>query len=110
MGRSLGDLEQLMLFALLRLGGAASSVDVMEEIEGRAGRSVSPGALYNVMHRLAGRGLVEAETGTETPARGGRRRKHYRLTTDGRRSIAEAWRQVRNMADGFEGDLLDEPT
>ena len=110
MGRSLGDLEQLMLFALLRLGGEASSVDVLEEIEGRAGRAVSPGALYNVMHRLEGRGLVVARTGEETPARGGRRRKRYRLTTEGRRALATAWRQVRNMADGFETDLLDETT
>ena len=47
--------------------------------------SVEEGALYPALHRLEGRGLLEAEWGkTDT----GRRAKFYRVTTDGAAHLA----------------------
>ncbi|RMH23669.1 MAG: PadR family transcriptional regulator [Gemmatimonadetes bacterium] len=52
---------------------------------------VEEGALYPALHRLEGRGLLEAEWGhTDT----GRRAKFYRLTAEGQRHLAhetERW-------------------
>jgi PadR family transcriptional regulator PadR len=106
MAGTLGELEQLLLMALVRRGGEASGVDLREELSTRTGRTVLPGGVYTVMERLRGRGLVTSFTGDATPARGGRRRKYYRLTLAGEAALAASYRQVERMADGIEDRLL----
>lgn len=96
----LGELEQLLLLALMRLGGEASGIDLRAELEERTGRSVLPGAVYNVMTRLLKRDLVESFVGDEVPERGGRRRKYYRMAPAGERALAESYSQVERMAEG----------
>ena len=105
MGRSLGDLEQLLLLALLRLDGEATGIRLLAELEDRTGRELSPGALYNVMQRLETRGLVSSSVGEESPSRGGRRRKIYRMEPAGSQELAVAWGRVRDMAAGLESQL-----
>lgn len=97
----LGELEQLLLMALLRLDGEASGIDLRQELDARAGRSVLPGAVYTVMERMVDRGLATSFTGDATPERGGRRRKYYRMTPDGERALAASYRQVRRLAEGL---------
>ena len=109
MGRTLGELEQLLLMALVRHGGEASGIDLREEILERTGRTVLPGAVYTIMERLRVRDLVTASTADATPARGGRRRKRYRLTPAGERALADAYRQVEEMADGIVDRLRARP-
>lgn len=104
----LGELEQLLLMALVRRDGEASGVDLRDEVAERTGRDVLPGAVYTIMERLRGRGLVTSFTGEATPARGGRRRKYYRLTREGREALAASYRQVERMAQGIV-DRLREP-
>ena len=74
---SLGELEQVVLFAVVRLGGETHGAPVVEEIEERTGRRVSPGALYTVLGRLESKGFVESWIGDTVPDRGGRRRRVY---------------------------------
>lgn len=105
MGRVLGELEQLLLLALLRLGGEASGIELREELKERTGRDVLPGAVYTIMERCRVRGLVSSYTGETTPERGGRRRKYYRLEPAGERSVARSLEQVRSMAEGLEPRL-----
>jgi len=54
----LGEFEHLLLLAVLRLGSDAYGVDIARELEARAGRSVSRGALYTSLDRLEDKGLV----------------------------------------------------
>lgn len=105
MGRVLGELEQLLLLGLLRAGGDASGIELRDDLEARTGRSVLPGAVYTIMERMRGRGLVSTYTGHATPERGGRRRKHYRLLPAGELALARAYGQVAAMADGVEERL-----
>ena len=74
MGRSeyLGDLEQIVLLAILRLGTEAYGTTIQKEIEDRAGRSASVGALYTVLGRLEEKGYVSSRLSDPTPERGGR--------------------------------------
>ncbi len=105
MGRSLGELEQLLLLGLLRAGGDAAGMELRDDLEERTGRNVLPGAVYTIMERLRDRGLVASYTGDATPERGGRRRKHYRLLPAGEVTLARAYGQVAAMADGVEDRL-----
>jgi DNA-binding PadR family transcriptional regulator len=59
------------------------------------------------MERMADRGLVSSFTADATPERGGRRRKVYRLSPDGERTLARSYRQVHRLAQGLEERLVD---
>jgi|SRR5687767_15925236 len=97
----LGDFEQILLFAVLRLGDDAHGGSIRDEIEKRIGRVVSPGATYTALDRLESRGFVSSWLGEGTPARGGRRRKFYRLSPYGARALARSYGDLREMATGL---------
>jgi DNA-binding PadR family transcriptional regulator len=105
MGRTIGDFEQLILFALVRLGSDAYGVSIRREIEGRTGRSVSPGALYTALDRLEKRGFVSSRLGDPTPERGGKRKRLYTLQPAGERALARIYESLRLMASGVAGRL-----
>ena len=101
----LGEFEQLILFALLRLGESAYGVSVRQEIEERAGRPVSSGAVYTALGRLEARSFVTSRIGETAPQRGGRRRKYYRLEPAGAAALQRAVVNVRDMSRGLTGRL-----
>lgn len=101
MTRSLGEFEQLILFALLELEADAYGASIGREIERRTGRQVSAGAVYTALERLAARGLVSGEVGGPTPERGGRRRKYYRIEAEGVAQLRRAVDTFRSMSKGL---------
>jgi len=105
MTKRLGEFEQILLFAVLRLRGEAHGATIRGEIEARTGREVSPGAIYTVLGRLEDQGLVSSELGDTTPARGGRRRKLYRLEPAGAVALQKAYGALREIARGTLSDL-----
>lgn len=82
-GEHLGDLEELVLLAVLRLGEDAYGGSVRRELKRRAGRSVSVSTVYVTLIRLEEKGLMASEVGDATTRRGGRPKRHFRLTPDG---------------------------
>lgn len=102
---ALGDLEQVVLFAIVRVGGPAHGTELIEEIEEHTGRTVSPGALYTVLDRLEGKGLVASWIGDSTPDRGGRRRKVYKLLPEGARALKDWYSGIREIASGMQAKL-----
>jgi len=101
----LGAFEQLLLLALVRLGDDTYGVPIREEIEGRTGRLVSPGAIYTALDRLETRGLVRSRLGDASAERGGKRKRLYRLTARGAGAIAQAHSTMAQMAQGLKPKL-----
>src|SRR5437899_10751287 len=79
----LGEFEHLLLLTVLRLGSAAHGVDIARELEERAGRRVSRGALYTSLDRLETKGLLRWKLVAGTPARDGIARRLYTVTPTG---------------------------
>ena len=96
----LGDFEQRILFALIRLGADAYGVTIRQHIETRTGRAVSAGALYTALDRLETRGLVTSRLGDPTPQRGGKRKRLYTVQPAGERALARVYESMRLMANG----------
>jgi DNA-binding PadR family transcriptional regulator len=97
----LGEFEQLVLFAVLRLAdGEASGIAIHDEIEARTGRDVSPGAIYTTLGRLEERGLVSSEVLPAEPGRVGRPRKHYTLRPAGARALRDTYAGLQSLAGG----------
>lgn len=105
MNQQLGEFEQLILFAILRLDERAYGVQIRQEIERRTDRPVSAGAVYTTLGRLESRGLLESSIADATPSRGGRRRKYYRLLPQGAAILQRAFANVQQMADGVLDEL-----
>ncbi|MEO7966319.1 MAG: PadR family transcriptional regulator [Gemmatimonadaceae bacterium] len=101
MGYSLGELEQLILLALLRMNDDGYGAGVQREIEERAGRRVALGAVYASLMRLEGKGFVASREGEPTAQRGGRRRRLYRVTPLGHRALTSALGALRALARGI---------
>jgi PadR family transcriptional regulator PadR len=109
MGRSdpahLGDFEQLVLLALVRLGPEAYGASIRREIERCTGRDLAMSAVYVAVDRLEAKGLVRTRVGAPLAERGGRRRRHVALLSAGRTAIAAAHRQFKAMTEGLDHRL-----
>jgi PadR family transcriptional regulator PadR len=91
MGRQrLGEFETAVLLAIVHLQGRGYGVSITDEIERRAGKSVSFGAVYATLDRLQKKGLITSELGEPTPERGGKPKRFYRIEAPGERALREA--------------------
>lgn len=106
MGRKpLGEIEHLVLLAVLRLQGRAFALDVLRELDREAGHTVSRGTLYKSMERLEAKGLLGWEVEDGSPERGGHPRRRFTVTPAGVEELAEARSRLLNMWDGVSALL-----
>lgn len=103
MGRDyLGELEQQILLAALRLGADAYTVTIIRELEERTGRSPSHGAVYVALRRLENKGMIDTELGEATGARGGRPPRLVRVTDDGIVMLRETRQALESLWSGVD--------
>lgn len=109
MGRKgyLGEFEQLVLLATLRLKEGAHGPSIARELEGRAGRRVSRGALYATLERLEGKDFLTWSVDTASPERSGHPKRRFQVTEEGLEALRVSRRAVRRLEAGIE-DLLAE--
>jgi len=100
--QTLGEFEQIVLLAILRLGENAYGVTIREEIIARTEREPSPGALYVTLDRLEEKGLVRSQFGDPTPQRGGRAKRFFSVNAKGVESIARAQRSYQRLMKGLK--------
>lgn len=83
-----GEFELLVLLAILRQADAPYANRVREDLEANAHRSVTRGALYRTLDRLAHKGLIEWEMEpSEVPERGGHPMRRLAVTDDGLEAV-----------------------
>ena len=108
MGReSIGEFEQLVLLAILRLGEDAYGLPVVDEIARESGRKVLAPAAYVALRRLEDKGLVSGERRATTPKRSGRPRRYYRVTPAGLARLRDSRRTLLRMWSGLQTLLED---
>ena len=98
---SLGEFEQVVLLAILRLGDDAYGVTIRSEIAECTGRDPAPGALYTTFDRLQQKGLVTSRLGDPTPQRGGRAKRFFTVTASGIQAVAQAQRSYQRLLRGI---------
>lgn len=98
----LGEFEQIVLLAVLRLDENAYGVPVRREIEQRTGRSLTVGALYRTFDRLEEKGYLRSWFSDPTPERGGRSKRYFRITAPGRAALRESRDALAAMWEGLE--------
>jgi DNA-binding PadR family transcriptional regulator len=100
-GDFLGEFEQLVMLAVLRLQHNAYGMEVRREIESRAGRDASIGAVYATLDRLESKGLVHSRELIPKNEKG-RLRRLYRITADGSRALERTQTALASMWQGVK--------
>jgi PadR family transcriptional regulator PadR len=98
----LGEFEQIVLLAVLRLGRGAYGVPIRHEIEFRANRAVSVGALYSTLDRLEGKGYVASHFADPTAERGGRSKRFFRVEPLGLKAVKRSQQALAVMLEGLD--------
>lgn len=101
----LGELEQIVLLAVLRLGDAAYAVPILEQIEQQTGRKVARGALYTALDRLEAKGCLRSRVGDPLPERGGRARRYFTVTPAAVRALKQSRLALMRLWNGLESIL-----
>ncbi len=103
----LGEFEQMILLAILRLGDEAYGMAIRDELKARADREVTRSAAYITLERLVKKGYLLPRMGEPTPERRGRAKRYYDVTPAGREALRESGRAFMNLWAGQES-LLEE--
>ncbi len=106
-GKHLGDFEQLVMLAVMRLGAGAYGMAVRREIEANSGRHVSLGAIYATLDRLEDKGFVSSALAETTPERRGRAKRFFKVQAGGVRALQNSLAALDRMRMGIRE--LDHP-
>ena len=99
---TVGEFEQIVLLAILRLGDEAYGVTIRDVIVARTQRKPTAGALYTTLDRLEDKGLVTSRFGDPTPQRGGRAKRFFKVSAKGVAAVARAQRSYQRLIDGLK--------
>ncbi len=84
----------------LVIGKELYGLQIIKAIEEAENRKVSFSSLYPTLHRLEGKGYLEARWGNELPEeRENARRRYYRATGLGERALRETQLRRQSLAD-----------
>ena len=97
----LGEMELMVLLALVRLGDDAYGVPISKELLNLAGREVALGSVYAALDRLQEKGFVTSLLGDPTPERGGRAKRYFRVTRAGLRALRMTRTALTNLWSGI---------
>ena len=92
---NIGEFEELVLLVVAILHENAYGVAVMEEIENQTGRKINISAVHSALDRLEDKGFLKSHIGGATKERGGRRKRYFKITIAGQRSL-DFIREQRN--------------
>ncbi len=98
----LGELEHLLLLAILQCGDDAYTVPIREVLAERSGRRIGRGALHTSLDRLQTKGLVMSRLGEPLAIRGGRARRYFAVTAAGLEAIRTARAAMANLSQGLD--------
>lgn len=98
----LGELEQIVLLAVLRLGNDAYAIPILEEIAGQTDRRLSRGALYTILDRLEQKGCLRSRLGEPLAERGGRARRYFSVTPAAIRALKASRAALLRLWRGLE--------
>lgn len=105
MAETLGNFEQAVLLAIVRLREDAYGRGILREVQERLEREVAAGAVHATLERLEGKGLIRSRLGQGTPIRDGRAKRYYRLEPAGVEALNNARAAVNHLWHGIRWPL-----
>ena len=103
--KTLGELEHVVLLALLRLDSNAYGAAIRQLLQAEIDRDVALGALYSTLERMEKKGLVVSKLGESTAQRGGRPKRFFSVTAEGKSALKQAKQAMDQMWKGVAFQL-----
>jgi DNA-binding PadR family transcriptional regulator len=97
----LGQLELMVLLAVIRPAKDAYGVLISREIAEKSGREVALASVYAALERLEKKGLVISALGEPTAERGGRARTYFKPTVAGLGEARDAHATLLRLSSGL---------
>lgn len=105
---SIGEFEEVVMLTVAILFEDAYGISIKEDIEKRLERKVSVGAMRTALSRLEKKGFLRSEFGEATAVRGGKRKRYFRVTAEGKKAVEQVmesrkklWEAIPSMAFDF---------
>jgi PadR family transcriptional regulator, regulatory protein PadR len=105
----LGQLELMVLLAVMRPARDAYGVLISREIAKKSGREVALASVYAALERLERKGLVTSALGEPTAERGGKARIYFEPTERGLKEARSAHTTLMRLSSGLS-DMEGETT
>ncbi len=93
---NLGEFEEIVLLLVASQNNEAYGLSITTAIEETLKRSVTLSSVHTSLYRLEEKGFVKSEVGGATAERGGRRKRFFSITAEGKRALI-ASREARNQ-------------
>lgn len=100
MDNTLGQFEEIVLLATLRLAGEGYGATIRKAVAEATGRDISIGALYATLDRLERKGFISSRQGEATPERGGRAKRYFLVEGAGITAFNEAQTVRKSLLKG----------
>jgi PadR family transcriptional regulator PadR len=97
----LGQLELMVLLAVIRPAKDAYGVLISREIAEKSGREVALASVYAALERLEKKGLVISALGEPTAERGGRARTYFKASAAGLSEARDAHETLLRLSSGL---------
>ena len=94
--------EEMLLLAVWRLQHDAYGVKIRELLKVLTGKEWAFGAIFTMLDRLVQKELLRSYLTDPTPERGGRSKRIYQLTKDGKIALFEIKKIERAMWEGID--------
>lgn len=99
---SLGDLQQLVMLAVVRLKDQAFSGAIRDELKRVGNRDVAVGTVHVTLVRLEDQGMLTSGRSERSQPGAGRPRRCYTLTPEGWGALSAARESFESMWSGVE--------
>ncbi len=100
--QQLGEFEHLLLLALMQLGGKSYGTKVRQKLQQLINRDTSIGALYATLERMEKKGFIVSELGEPTAERGGRAKRYFEVTAQGKALLRKTKSNLEAMWHGVQ--------
>jgi PadR family transcriptional regulator PadR len=99
-GARVGEVEFLVLMAVLRLGGDGYAVPIRALIAEDAGVDLKRGSIYVTLDRLERKGMVESWFSEPTAQPGGKARRYFSILPTGLAALRAFRRAIERLSTG----------
>lgn len=99
---SLGNFEEIVLLAVVRLGEDAYGAKIRQTVAEATKRDVSIGAVYATLDRLERKGYLKSWQGEATPERGGRAKRYFKVEGAGVRALNDTAAARNRLSAGLD--------
>ncbi len=104
----MGEFEQMVLLAILRMGDDAFGLEVRKDLEAATGRKVSRGGFYTTLDRMERKGYLTWVSEVPEHSRRTTRQRRFSVTPEGLDALRSSRRALITLWTGLEPLLEDQ--